>query len=121
MSITENLRFLFKGIEVDQKTREYVEKRLNSLDKKFMEKVVSTEVEIDLDKKGKFRVEVMIKTPRNLFRSENTTESIEASIDLSADELENQIIHQKDKVRTIRKRGALSLKKKLVIDGAARF
>ena len=121
MSTTENLRFLFKGIEVDQKTRDYIEKRLTSLDKKFMEEVTSTEVEVDLDKKGKFRVEVMIRTPRNLFRGENTTESIESSIDLTVDELEDQIVHQKDKVRTIRKRGALSLKKKIVIDEAARF
>lgn len=121
MSTTENLRFLFKGIAVEQKTRDYVEKRLTSLDKKFMEEVIVTEVEIDLDKKGKFRVEVMIKTPRNLFRSENTSESIETSIDLSVDELEDQIMHQKDKVRTIRKRGAVSLKKKLVIDTGARF
>ncbi|MEI8343629.1 MAG: ribosome-associated translation inhibitor RaiA [Candidatus Moraniibacteriota bacterium] len=121
MSTTENLRFLFKGVVVDQRTREYIEKRLSSLDKKFMEEVLKTEVEIDLDKKGKFRVEVMIKTPRNLFRSENITESIEASIDLTIEELQEQIVHQKDKVRTIRKRGALSLKKKLVIDGEARF
>lgn len=121
MSTIENLRFLFKGVEVDQRTRDYIEKRLSSLDKKFMENVLQSEVEIDLDKKGKFRVEVMIKTPRNLFRAENTTESIEASIDLTVEELQEQIVHQKDKVRTIRKRGALSLKKKTVIDEAARF
>jgi ribosomal subunit interface protein len=121
MSTTEKLRFLFKGIAVEQKTRDYIEKRLTGLDKKFTEEIILTEVEIDLDKKGKFRVEVMIKTPRNLFRSENTSESIEASIDLTVDELEDQIMHQKDKVRTIRKRGALSLKKKLVVDSGARF
>ncbi|MEI7621127.1 MAG: ribosome-associated translation inhibitor RaiA [Candidatus Moraniibacteriota bacterium] len=121
MSTTENLRFLFKGLTLDQKTREYIEKRLTSLDKKFAEDVLLTEVEVDLDKKGKFRVEVMIKTPHNLFRSENTTESVEASIDLCVEELEQQIVHQKDKVRTIRKRGAMSLKKKLVIDSDARF
>ncbi len=121
MSTTENLRFLFKGVVVDQTARDYVEKRLSTLDKKFMEEVLKTEVEIDLDKKGKFRVEVMIKTPRNLFRSENTTDSIESSIDLTVEELQEQIVHQKDKVRTIRKRGALSLKKKLVVDAAARF
>ncbi|MDD5397391.1 MAG: ribosome-associated translation inhibitor RaiA [Candidatus Moranbacteria bacterium] len=121
MSTTENVRFFFKGLGVDAKTREYIEKRLSSLDNKFMEEVLQTEVEIDLDKKGKFRVEVMIKTPRNLFRAENTTESIEGSIDLTVEELQEQITHQKDKVRTIRKRGALSLKKKAVIDQAARF
>lgn len=121
MSTTENVRFLFKGIEVEKKTRDYIEKRLTSLDNKFMEDVLLTEVEIDLDKKGKFRVEVMIKTPRNLFRAENTTETIEASTDLTVDELQEQITHQKDKVLTIRKRGALSLKKKTVVAEEARF
>jgi ribosomal subunit interface protein len=121
MSTTENVRFLFKGITVPQKTRNYIEKRLATLDNKFMEDVTLTEVEIDLDKKGKFRVELMIKTPRNLFRSENTTDSIEASTDLNIEELSEQITHQKDKVRTIRKRGALSIKKKAVVAVEARF
>ena len=121
MSTTDNLKFLFKGIEIDGRTQAYIEKRLSSLDKKFMETVTHTEVEVDLDKKGKFRVEVMIRTPRNLFRSENTTESVEASIDLTVDELEEQIVHQKDKFRTIKKRGAVSLKKKMVVDEKARF
>lgn len=121
MSTTEKIQFLFKGVEVDQRSKDYIEKRLTGLDKKIMEKVMHTEIEVDLDKKGQFRVEVMIRTPRNLFRSENVTESIEASIDICVDELEDQIMHQKDKFRTIRKRGELSLKKKLVIDDGARF
>ncbi|MEI7890979.1 MAG: HPF/RaiA family ribosome-associated protein [bacterium] len=120
-STTENVRFLFKGVEVEKKTRYYIEKHLSSLDNKFMEDVTLTEVEIDIDKKGKFRAEIMIKTPRNLFRAENTTESIEASVDLCIKELQEQITHQKDRVRTIRKRGALSLKKKTVVAKEARF
>jgi len=121
MSTTEKIQFLFKGVEVDQRTRAYIEKHLINLDKKLMETVTHTEIEVDLDKKGLFRVEVMIRTPRNLFRSENTTKSIEASIDICVDELEDQIVHQKSKFRTIRKRGELSLKKKLVVDEGARF
>lgn len=120
-STTENVRFLFKGVEVEKKTRDYIEKHLSSLDNKFMEDVTLTEVEIGIDKKGKFRAEIMIKTPRNLFRAENTTESIEASVDLGIKELQEQITHQKDRVRTIRKRGALSLKKKTVVAKEARF
>lgn len=118
--ITENVRYLFKGVEIDDRTREYVEKRLQTIDK-FLEHGQQVEVEIDLDKKGKFRVEIMVKTPRNLFRAENTTESIEASTDLAVDELQAQINHMKDRLRTLKKRGAMSIKKKAVLDESARF
>lgn len=119
--ITEkSVKFLFKGVEIDERTREYVEKRLNTLDK-FIEDILKVEVEIDLDKKGKFRVEVMIHTPRNMFRADNTTDSIEASTDMVVDELQDQMTHTKDRLRTLKKRGALSLKKKMVLDEDARF
>lgn len=120
MSTTENMRFFFKGIAVDVKTRQYIEKKLEALDK-FIDNIVKSEVEVDLDKKGKFRVEVMIHTARNMFRADNTTDSIEASIDLVADELQTQMTHLKDKLRTLKKRGAMSIKKKVVLDEGARF
>lgn len=120
MSAVENMRFFFKGIEVDDRTRSYIEKRLSTLDK-FTDNILKSEVEIDLDKKGKFRVEVMVHTPRNMFRADNTTNSIEASTDMVVDELQVQVTHMKDKLRTLKKRGAMSLKKKVVVDGNARF
>lgn len=120
MSTTENMRFFFKGVGVDEKTRDYIEKRISTLDK-FIDNILKSEVEIDLDKKGKFRVEVMVHTPRNMFRADNTTESIEASIDMNVDELQEQITHMKDRLRTLKKRGAMSLKKKVVLDENARF
>ena len=53
MSTTENMRFFFKGLDVDAMTRDYIEKKLSTLDK-FIENILKSEVEIDLDKKGKF-------------------------------------------------------------------
>ena len=120
MSTTENMRFFFKGVEIDALQKGYIEKRLSTLDK-FVDNIIKSEVEIDLDKKGKFRVEVMLHTPRNMFRADNTTDSIEASIDLVVDELQSQVTHLKDKLRTLKKRGAMSLKKKTVLAEAARF
>lgn len=115
-----NTRFLFKGVEVDERTREYVEKRLERIEK-LVDPVSIIEIEIDKDKKGKFRVEVMIKTPRQLYRAEETTESVEGSIDLVMDELEIQIGKQKTRYRDLKLRGKRSIKKKLVVDKAARF
>lgn len=120
MSAMENVKFLFKGVEVDERTKSYIKKRIITLDK-FIENILKVEVEVDLDKKGKFRVEIMVHTPRNLFRADNITDSIEGSTDLVVDELKDQMTHMKDKLRTLKKRGAMSLKKKMVIDGDARF
>lgn len=119
-SVTNNVRFFTKGVEIDDRTKEYIIKRLGSLDK-ILQKVIQTEVEIDLDKKGKFRVEVMIKTPRDLFRAEDVTESIEGSIDLVVDELQGQVVKRQEKIWTKIMRGARSIKKKFTIDGDARF
>ncbi len=83
--------------------------------------MISVEVEIDLDKKGKFRVEVMLYTPYQKYRAEDTTESIEGSIDSVYEELENQIHHDKDRIITLQRRGGRSLKKKVVVDENARF
>jgi ribosomal subunit interface protein len=116
----ENTKFLFKGVQIDDRTIDYIEKRLSALDK-FNKDILKTEIEIDLDKKGKFRVEVMIDTPRDMFRAEETTDSIEASVDIVTDELQNQMTRLKDRLRTLKKRGALSLKKKIVVDKGARF
>jgi ribosomal subunit interface protein len=115
-----NVRFMAKGLVIDDDAQEYILKRLETLDK-VVGKVIQTEVEVDLDKKGKFRVEVMVKTPRNLFRAEEVTESIEGSIDLVVDHLQEQIVDEKEKFRTLRERGARSIKKKTVIDENARF
>lgn len=120
MTTKNNVRFLFKGVKIDDRTNSYIKKRLDSVDK-LLKNILIKEIEIDLDKKGKFRVEVMIKTPYKLYRSEETTESIEGSIDIVSDELKTQIKKDLEKVRTQKKRGRISIKKKTVVDKDARF
>jgi len=115
-----NMRFLFKGLEIDKKTRDYVLKRIGRI-QKIVDPVTIFEVEISQDKKGKFRVEVMVKTPHDLYRAEETTESVEGSTDIAIDELENQVTKKKNKLHDLKIRGKRSIKKKLVVDAAARF
>lgn len=114
------MRFLFRGVEIDERTREYILKRMGRIEK-LVDKVTEFEVEISQDKKGKFRVEVMVKTPHNTYRAEETTESIEGSTDIVIDELEVQVAKQKNKSRDLKIRGKRSIKKKLVVDKSARF
>jgi putative sigma-54 modulation protein len=122
METKMNLRMMCKGIKIDERTRDYVEKRISKI-AKFINNENETiyEVEISVDKKGKFRVEIMVSTPYKLYRIEETTESVEGSVDMAVDELKNQICRDRDKIRELRERGARSLKKKVVLDENSRF
>lgn len=115
-----NIKYLYKNITLDDNQRDYIEKRLVSVEK-LIEKITKIEVEVDMDKKGLRRVEVMIYTPRDLFRAEETTESVEGSVDLVVEELKTQITRKKDKIWTRIMRGARSVKKKMSVDKDARF
>lgn len=120
-----NVRFLLKEVKIDERTEKYVREKVEKLEKFFKsyrdDAEVSAEVEIDLDKKGKFRVELMLNTPYKLYRGEHTTESVEGSADIAYEELESQIERDKDKIITLTRRGGRSLKKKMVVDENARF
>lgn len=105
---------------MDDRTKEYVLKRLVRV-QKLVDTVSEFEIEIDRDKKGKFRAEIMIKTPHNLYRAEETSESVEGSTDMVIDKLENEISKKKTKNRDLKLRGKRSIKKKLTVDKAARF
>jgi ribosomal subunit interface protein len=115
-----NIKYLYKNIVISDAQREYIEKRLSPIGK-IVEKINVTEVEVDMDKKSLIRVEVMVRTPRDLFRAEEISESLEGSIDMVAEELKTQITRKKEKIWTKVMRGARSIKKKMSIDKDARF
>jgi ribosomal subunit interface protein len=115
-----NIKYLYKNITIDDQKRDYIEKRLESL-KKLIENITKTEVEVGMDKKGLIRIEVMIYTPRDMFRAEETTTSLEGSVDIVVEELRTQITRKKNKIWTKIMRGARSIKKKMSVDKDARF
>ena len=115
-----DIKYFFKNTEIDNETRSYIEKRLSTLEK-LLNKIIKTEVEVGKDKRGMYRVEVMITVPKNKFRAEETSESVEASVDIVVDELKTQIRRKKEKVWTKLIRKARSFKKKTAIDEDARF
>jgi ribosomal subunit interface protein len=117
---SENIKLFFKGLKIDARTEEYIRKRLK-LFNKLHEKIMRIEVEIDRDKKGKFRAEIMVITPYKTYRAEEISISVEGSIDVAEEELRIQMTKDKDKRKTMMKRGGMSIKKKMVIDEKARF
>lgn len=115
-----NLRLFCKNVELDDRTKDYIIKRIGKMEK-FLKKSLEYEVEVSMDKKGKFYVEIMIKTPYKLYRSEETSESVEGSVDIAISEMQTQIVRDIDKIRDLKERGARSIKKKVVISEDARF
>lgn len=115
-----NLRLFCKNVKLDDRTKDYIIKRIQKMEK-FLKKSLEYEVEVSMDKKGKFYVEIMIQTPYKLYRATEISESVEGSADMVVEELQKQIIKDKRKRREIRERGARSLKKKMVISKDARF
>jgi ribosomal subunit interface protein len=116
----QSMRMMFKGMESNKKAEAYIEKRLQKVNR-IIKTVLEFEVEICLDKKGKYRVELMVKTPYALYRAEEISESIEGSADIACEELTLQIVKDKSKMIDLKRRGARSLKKKIVLDEDARF
>jgi len=115
-----NVRLMCKNVKLDERTEDYIYKRVGKLSQ-FNGKILEFEVEICMDKKGKFRAELMVKTPYKLYRIEEITESIEGSVDIAVDEMKNQLAKDKDKIKELWERGARSIKKKTVIAEEARF
>ena len=116
----QSMKVMFRGMDSDEKAQSYIEKRLQKVNR-IIKNVLEFEVEISLDKKGKYRVELMVKTPYALYRAEEISESIEGSADIACEELTTQIVKDKSKMVDLKRRGARSLKKKIVLDGDSRF
>jgi putative sigma-54 modulation protein len=115
-----NLRLFCKNVKLDDRTKDYIMKRIQKMEK-FLKKSLEYEVEVSMDKKGKFYVEIMIQTPYKLYRATEISESVEGSTDMVMEELQKQITKDKSKLKEIRERGARSLKKKMVLSKDARF
>jgi len=115
-----NLRLFCKKVKLSDETRDYIVKRIQKMEK-FLKKTLEYEVEVSKDKYDKFYVELMIQTPRKLYRTSETSESVEGSIDMAVEQMQRQIVGDVDRARDLRERGARSIKKKMVVDGEARF
>ncbi|TFB09071.1 ribosome-associated translation inhibitor RaiA [Candidatus Atribacteria bacterium MT.SAG.1] len=91
------MKIIFKGkhIEVTDAMRNYIEKRLNKIERHFdhiLEVIVTLSVE-----KNRQIVEVTLQASRALIRAEEETDDMYASMDKVADKLERQIRKYKDK------------------------
>ena len=109
------MKIIFKGkhIEVTDAMRNYIEKRLNKIERHFdhiLEVIVTLSVE-----KNRQIVEATLQASRALIRAEEETDDMYTSIDKVADKLERQI--QKYKEKYFQKPHPSSERKGLVNEG----
>ncbi len=109
------MKIIFKGkhIEVTDAMRNYIEKRLNKIERHFdhiLEVIVTLSVE-----KNRQIVEATLQASRALIRAEEKTDDMYTSIDKVADKLERQI--QKYKEKYFQKPHPSSERKGLVNEG----
>ncbi|KRM58709.1 ribosome hibernation-promoting factor, HPF/YfiA family [Secundilactobacillus malefermentans] len=107
--LTFNIRG--ENIEVTNAIRDYVEKRLNKLEKYFEKNVDSTaHVNLKVYQNKTAKVEVTIPLPYLTLRAEETSPDLYASVDLVTDKLERQIRKYKTKInRKSREKGFKNL------------
>ena len=110
------MKITFKGkhIEVTDAMRNYIEKRLNKIDRHFdhiLEVIVTLSVE-----KNRQIVEATLQASRALIRAEEETDDMYTSIDKVVDKLGRQI--QKYKEKYFQKPNPGSGRKELVNEGA---
>ena len=91
------MKIIFKGkhIEVTDAMRNYIEKKLNKIER-YSDHILEVIVTLSVEKSRQI-IEVTLQTNRALIRAEEETDDMYTSIDKVADKLERQIKKYKEK------------------------
>jgi ribosomal subunit interface protein len=116
-----NVEYYHKNIDpLGIATREYIEEKLNSIEK--IDEIRDARVEVSQRKDGDFYLNVSIRSERGEeYRAEEKSPSVNACIDIIQEEIKRQVRSDVEKARDLERRGGRSIKKKLTIDEDARF
>ena len=97
-------RYLFGSVRLSEKEKDYISEKVlkcRKLLSNYSEEELAMEVEVEQDKKGFWRVEVMIKTPHNLFRVSKNDSDLFKAVDIVEEALMKQIRRNKEKIRDL--------------------
>ena len=90
------------GFSVDRKLVDFIQQRLDKLEK-FYDKIVSSDVFLKVEKTSEKEnkiVEVKINVPGDDFLVKKQCKTFEEAIDLSAESLERLLVKRKEKIRS---------------------
>ena len=120
------IRIQTANLELTGAIDDYIRKRLVLLEKFLGEdnQVARADIEIGLitrhHKQGNiFRAEINIHVPGRSFRSSSEAEDLYAAIDDVKEEIESEIVSEKNKSRTLFRRGAVVVKD--ILKGFGKF
>ena len=119
-------RYMFgDGLKIAEKDREYIEERLEKVEKLLGrydgQKELLAEVDVKQDKKGFWQLEIMIQTPHQLYRVSKSDHVLSQAMDEIEQGMKKQIRREMERRKDLIKRGGRSIKKKVAIDELARF
>lgn len=90
------------GFSVDRKLIDFIQQRLDKLDK-FYDKVVSSDVSLKVEKTSEKEnkiVELKVHVPGDDFIVKKNCKTFEEAVELSAESLERLLLKRKEKIRT---------------------
>ena len=103
-----NVTYLLNGLKLNEKEKEYLEKKLAKVNRFFRDyhnpDELRVKIDINQDKKSFWIVEIMLETPTKIFRVVKNDKDFMTAVDLSHDALLKQLRRFKDKLITLRRR-----------------
>jgi ribosomal subunit interface protein len=103
-----NTRFLLNGLKLSNKEEKYLDSKVEKINKFFKDcknpDALRVEIDIKQDKKTFWTIEIMIKTPKQLFRVEKIGKTFMIATDESIDALMKQLRRHKDKMMTVNRK-----------------
>jgi len=103
-----NTRYLLNGLKLSEKEEKYLNKRVSKVDRFFKEcnnpDELRMEIDVKQDKKTFWTVEIMLKTPKQLFRVEKMGKALTIATDDAMDALMKQLRRHKDKMITMHRK-----------------
>ncbi|HHX58272.1 MAG TPA: ribosome-associated translation inhibitor RaiA [Candidatus Moranbacteria bacterium] len=101
------IRYLLKKITLSDREKDYLEKKIQRFEKYFRsltESTLQAEVEAEKDTKGIWRVELMIKSPYNLYRVSKKGKTFLEAVDLADAALQAQVRKGREKIKERRRK-----------------
>ncbi|MEW6088261.1 MAG: ribosome-associated translation inhibitor RaiA [bacterium] len=92
------IRITGRHVQVTNAMKDYVEKKLSHLEKYFNH-IIEAHVIMDIEKKNRHRIEVVLHTNIGKIFGEEETEDMYASIDKVLEKMEVQLKRQKEKIQ----------------------
>ncbi|MCC6323171.1 ribosome-associated translation inhibitor RaiA [Candidatus Nomurabacteria bacterium] len=113
-----NINIKATNIELTDAIRDYVEKKVESVSKFVNNSNVQVQVEVakttNHHKNGEvYKAEIDIRADGKKFFTASESEDLYSAIDQARESMMSELTHNKDRERTLYKRGAMSVKKML--------